>query len=185
MLEIPALPDEPMALGVDAATGVNIRQIDVTSATLVAGRGAVSQLSETILAGLGVILPKGPRCVTAQGISAVGIGPGHWMIVAEHGQPLLDLLQKYAGPYGSATDQSDSSVVYEMSGPRAREALEKILLIDVDPIAFPVGSTATTQAALIGITLWRPDDTPRFLIAVARSYATAFQRAISAAIRGL
>ena len=172
-------PDEPLPRGIygDGA-GVTFKTIALALATLVAGRDA-DALSAAFQSGFGAALPQGPEAVTAGGITVIGTGPGRWTVAAEDigGDDLLQRLQSLAGPYGAVTDQSDASVVFEVSGPKACETLTKMLLIDIDAGVFKPGHAATTQAALIGTTLWRTGEAYRFLIA--RSYALAFVRALS------
>ncbi len=173
-------PDEPLPRGRYAtgdAIGVTLKTIEPALAALVAGRDPAS-LSAAFESGLGKPLPQGPVAVTAGGLTLIGTGPGRWTIAAGDitGEALLDRLAALAGALGSVTDQSDASVVFDVSGPKARETLTKILLNDVE--AFKPGDAATTQAALIGTTLWQTDaQTYRFLIA--RSYALAFVRAVA------
>ena len=176
-------PDEPLPpgrYGTGDNVGITLKTVDPALATLIAGRDAAA-LSAAFETGLGVPLPQGPQVVSADGLTLVGTGPGRWTVAADDttGDALLQRLQALAGPFGSVTDQTDASVVYDVSGPKAHEMLMKMLLIDIDPVAFRPGSAATTQAALIGTTLWQTEAaTYRFLIA--RSYALAFVRAVAA-----
>jgi sarcosine oxidase subunit gamma len=45
--------------------------------------------------------------------------------------------------------------------------------IDLHPKAFPAGAAAITHAAHIGVILWRPDETDRFVLGSARSYSVS------------
>jgi sarcosine oxidase subunit gamma len=60
-------------------------------------------------------------------------------------------------------------------GPRARDVLQKGVLIDLHPGAFKAGDVAVTPVAHIGTHLWQADDTPAYEIAVFRSFAEAFR----------
>jgi sarcosine oxidase subunit gamma len=81
-------------------------------------------------------------------------------------------------------DQSDGQAVLRVSGQKVREALCKLVPIDLHPRAFGVGDVAVTVAAHIGVTLWRlPDELnghAAFEIAVYRSLAGSFWAALSA-----
>jgi sarcosine oxidase subunit gamma len=84
---------------------------------------------------------------------------------------------------GSASvfDLTDSRVVLEIGGPRIRDALAKMLPIDLHPSVFGTGDVAVTIASHIGVTLWQTADTPQYRLAVARSYFGSFWRSLVAA----
>jgi methylglutamate dehydrogenase subunit D len=179
-------PDQPLAPGrygaVSTAPAVKAATLDLALATLSAGRSTAAALSNTIFAGFGITLPQCAKYAAVGGIGFTGIGPGRWIVSAEKysGEVLLEQLQTKIGAFGSACDQSDGSVVFELTGSCVRDTLAKMVDIDIDPVAFSAGSAATTPAALIGATLWQTDGAPTFRIAVARSYAPAFLRALAA-----
>jgi methylglutamate dehydrogenase subunit D len=180
------LPDQPLApgrYGADTqAPGVKAKRLDLALATLTAGRGAAPALAAALAAGIGIALPAGAQYVAVDGIGFIGIGPGRWTVAAEgiSGEALLERLKAFLGANGSACDQSDGSVVFELSGLKVRDALAKLLIVDIDPAVFSAGSAATTSAALIGTTFWQTDTAPTYRFAVARSYAPAFVRALAA-----
>ena len=161
--------------------GVRAQRFDgLALATLVAGRNQGAELSASIKAVFGCALPLGAK-VTSGDCCFVGVGPGRWLAVAEEGdgETLERKLAETAGKSGSVCDQSDGFVVFELTGSRLRDALAKLLAIDVDPRVFGPRSAATTSAALIGVTFWQLDDAPCFRFAVARSYEAAFIRALA------
>lgn len=177
-------PDEllpPGHYGRAGQSGVVAKIVDCGLATLIAGRSSVEVLPSAFLAETGHALPQGPVASSSAGLTAIGTGPGRWTIASDEfsGEALLERLTAIAGAHGSVTDQSDSSVVFELSGPYLRDALMKMVLIDIDPKAFRPGSAATTQVALIGTTLWQVNHAPTFRCLIARSYREAFIRALS------
>jgi methylglutamate dehydrogenase subunit D len=177
-------PDKPLSSGrygaFPDAPAVKAVRLDLALATLGAGRD-VSALSQAVEAACGASLPQGPSVATGGAFSFVGIGPGRWTVAAEgtSGETLLAKLEAAAGANGSACDQSDGSVVYELSGAKVREALMKMLEIDIDPAVFKTGSAAVTRAALIGVTFWQTSEAPVYRFQVARSYGLAFLRALA------
>jgi methylglutamate dehydrogenase subunit D len=182
--EIP--PSKPLAPGRYGASpqapSLRAERLGSFLATLTAGRGAASALSAAFEAALGIKLPGGPNVVLKGGLSLIGIGSGRWLACADTGDAdWPDGLAKIAGPHGSLCDQSDGTAVFELSGARLREALAKLLNIDIDDTVFASGAVATTSAALIGVTLWRPGDAAVFRVTVARSYVPAFLRALASA----
>jgi methylglutamate dehydrogenase subunit D len=64
-----------------------------------------------------------------------------------------------------------------------RDALAKIIPLDVHPAAFRPGDVASTVASHMGVTLWRLEDaahgSPVFEFAVFRSLAGSFWHALS------
>ena len=59
--------------------------------------------------------------------------------------------------------------IFEISGEKARAALAKGIMIDLDPSAFKIGSAATSFAVQFWITLWQTDEMPTYRITIFRS----------------
>lgn len=178
-------PTEPLKPGrygaFPAMPGVQAKHCDVSLATLVAGRNGQTALSEAVKAAVHVSLPKA-AFVQGGELGFVGTGPGRWTVCSDQSaDALLETLERIAGAAASVTDQSDGVVVYELTGPKVRETLAKLVDIDVDAAVFKAGSAATTHVALIGSTFWQIDDRPTIRMTVARSYAPAFLRALAGA----
>lgn len=145
---------------------------DIGIATIVAHKGAGLSLADATHAAFGVALLQGPRAVQGDGITFIGTGPERWLAVSETAQDLFSVI----GAHAALTEQSDSSLVFDLSGQRIRETLAKGLAIDLDPAVFRVGDAATTAVAHIGVTFWQVTEAPAFRFLVARSYAAAFSR---------
>lgn len=163
-------------------TGVVARAVEgLAAATLVARRGATSRLAEA-MAAAGLTLADAPRMSAGAGLEAIGTGPGRWLVLAAGpgGAELGARLSGMAAGLAAITDQSDANLVFDISGPKVREALAKGVALDLHPSAFATGDAATTLVSHVGVTLWqREADTFRF--AVARSFAPAFLRWLTAA----
>lgn len=177
-------PDDllpPGHYGRAGQSGVAAKIVECGLATLIAGRGSVEALSSAFIAETGHGLPQGPAAIASGGLTVIGTGPGRWMVASDDlaGEALLERLETIISAHGSVTDQSDASVVCELTGPKLRDALMKMVLIDIDPKVFKPGSAVTTQIALISATLWQIDHAPTFRCLVARSYREAFIRALS------
>lgn len=162
----------------DGDAGVHAHLIaDTAAATIVARRGVSPDAS-----GLGLALPAGPKAVFGGDLTLIGTGPGRWLAVADGGSG--DALQaRLAGALGAQaalTDQSDALLIFELSGTRVRDALATLCTLDLDPVAFAPGDAATTSMAFVGVTLWQTDAAPTYRCAVARSFAAAFLRALTA-----
>jgi sarcosine oxidase subunit gamma len=133
---------------------------------------------QNLAAELGIT--DGPRQSAHEGATALGIGPGRWLFLGRE----MDQLRQLAGR-ASLADHSDGYAVFEISGPKARDALAKGVPLDLDPAVFK-DDVAVTVIAHIGAIVWQsaPD---RFAVAVFRSYAGSFWHwlAASAAEFGL
>ncbi len=150
---------------------------------LSAGRGRVGQIGETVRTLTHLILPEGPKRVTAEGLSLIGTAPGQWLAVAEDAaaaERLRALTDALAG-LATSVDQSDGKAVLRIAGPRARETLAKGCGLDLDPRAFEPGDAATTPIALIDCVLWQVDEEPSYDLAVPSTLAESFWSWLTAA----
>jgi sarcosine oxidase subunit gamma len=151
-------------------------------ATLIVRRNARSVLVERIRQRTGVELPIGPRLAVAPGIRFAGIGVGTWWVLLDRGAPDFAMTLKDAvGDAASVVDQSDGYGIVRVSGSHARDALCKLVPVDLHPSAFKVGDVATTFAGHVGVTLWRLEherSLPVFEVAAPRSMAESFWRSL-------
>ena len=134
-------------------------------ASVIARRGAAKTLAATL-----------ERELDGDTLTVLGIAPGHWWIESASSARSADDLQTMFVGSASVFDLTDSRVVLEIGGPRIRDALAKMLPIDLHPSVFRTGDVAVTIASHIGVTLWQTADAPQFRLAVARSYAASFWR---------
>lgn len=147
-----------------------------------AGQGAA--LALRVREHFGVDLPQGPRRSVAGVVAFLGTGPGAWLVTSENGCDSFAVqLRDKLGDLASVSDQSDGYAVLRLSGFKVREALAKLVPVDLHPRAFQVGDVAVTVAAHIGVTLWRSenrnDGAPVFEIAAFRSFASSLWHALS------
>jgi sarcosine oxidase subunit gamma len=151
---------------------------------VLARRGQAAVLAERFQAHFGISLPNAPRRIVAGDVAVVGLGPNTWLAIREQGGNdfALALGPLLAGS-ASVTDQSDAYIVLRVTGPGVREALAKLIPIDLHPRAFAVGQVAETIAAHMGVLLWRLEDAadglPVFELAVSRSLSVSFCQALS------
>jgi methylglutamate dehydrogenase subunit D len=172
----------------DSAPGVIAAHRDgVQLATIIARRGQSAALAQRIRERYGIELPQGSYRIEIQGIALAGVSPATWLgECANKDVEFAASLREELGPLVSVSDQSDAYAMLRLSGPHVRDTLAKLIPIDVHPRAFKIGDVAATTAAHMAVTLWRLDDaangTPRFDIAVFRSFAACFWRALAASI---
>jgi len=82
------------------------------------------------------------------------------------------------------TDQTDAWCILELTGPRARDVLERICPIDLHPLAFSVGALARTIMEHMGsIVLRSGEDT--YLLMSASSSAKSFAHAVEVSMENV
>jgi heterotetrameric sarcosine oxidase gamma subunit len=92
-----------------------------------------------------------------KGCTVQWAGPDQYYVIAEsrgEGALYRELKEKLEG-LASVTDQSHGRVVIRLSGPKSRAVLAKGTPVDLYPDEFPIGKSAITQMAHIGVHLSR------------------------------
>ena len=158
--------------GADDKSGVSLREVtSCVLGELTAFKGQTDALSSAIVTSFGITLPKANTSASKDGVTFVSVGPGKWLVTGE-GKAENDLvtrLEKAAGSLAAVVDQSDARALVEISGDKARSALSKGVMIDLDPVAFKTGDAAVSFAVQFWITLWQISDAPTYRLAVFRS----------------
>lgn len=130
---------------------------------------------------LTVIARQGKGGAVAEALEGVAgaavqwAGPDQYFVVAEgRGEGALYAQVKglLAG-IGSVSDQSHGRVVIRISGPKARAVLAKGTPVDLHPGEFPVGKSALTQMAHVGVHLTRVDG-DAYDLSVFRGFSESF-----------
>jgi sarcosine oxidase subunit gamma len=150
-------------------------------ATLTARHGQLEAASAAAERAFGTKLPSTPRVGEGRGVSFAWSGPGQWLAIAEAGAigPADDIETRLAPHFeglASVCEQTDSRLVIEIAGARARDVLAKGLPVDLHPRAFAPGNVALSVVSHVAVQVWQCDDAPTFRLAVARSYADSFRR---------
>lgn len=170
-LPVPVTQGEQRAPGViiNERTGVSLCQV-------LARKGAHTQLAARAVEIFGFALPSTPRHSGQAPISFVWAGPSQWLALDEQpaGQALSASLTSSLAELASVVDVSDARTIVRVSGPRARDALTKGLLIDMHPSVFGPGDAAITAVSHIGVHFWQVDAIPSYEFTMFRSYAVAF-----------
>jgi methylglutamate dehydrogenase subunit D len=188
MADAALVPRAPfLGLAISAGTGTGIVATDrdgLGLATVAVRNGHGPALSRHVKERFGLLLPDRPLRAAAGGIAFAGTGPGVWLATQESGgNEFADVLEKEIGVMAAVTDQSDGYAVLRLAGPKLRDALAKIVPLDVHPAAFKHGDVASTVAWHMGVTLWRLEDaadgSPVFEFAVFRSLAGSFWHALA------
>jgi len=123
----------------------------------------------------GVPLPMQPNKVASmRELRTLWLGPDEWLVTApERGTP--DLLGRLSGGltarHAAVLDLSAGRAAIEISGPRARELLEKGCGLDLHPRAFGPGDCAQTLFAKLPVILDQISAAPFYRLFVRRSAA--------------
>jgi methylglutamate dehydrogenase subunit D len=184
-------PRSPLAaVGPAAAAAVPVPAPGVTAAvldgfglaTVLARRGSSQALAQRVRERFGMDLPTEPKLSAASGLAFAGTGPSAWLAMADRGgNEFAARLRSDLHGVASVSDQSDGYVLIRLTGARVRDALSKLVPIDLHPHAFRAGDVASTVASHIGVTLWRPADAPDaalFEVVMFRSLARSFWHAL-------
>jgi sarcosine oxidase subunit gamma len=137
------LADHPLAAG----DGVRLTEIPFRTAVNVQGAATFPTPPP------GRVLDWGER-------SVLWLGPSEWLVV--DGDP-IDL------PGG--VDVSASRTTIELSGPHARDVVEKGCTLDLHPRTFTTGRCAHTTMARTQVILWQTADAPVYHLLVRGSFA--------------
>ena len=124
---------------------------------------------------IGVPLPTVPGTI-ARGPewAALWLGPDEWLLLGPPGaeQTLTARLAgALGGGLGTVVDVSANRTAIEVSGPRAREVLEKGCSLDLHPRAFGAGRCAQTMLARSQVVLARESEAPAYRVLVRSSFA--------------
>ena len=92
---------------------------------------------------------------------------------------LVARLAHTCGGLAAVADQSGAYGVLALEGPAVRELLARAVAIDLDPSAFPEGSTAVCSFGHLGAVLWRTPGPDSFRLALSRSTSADAWRFIS------
>jgi len=163
------------------AAGVSLSLVrDRATAIVIARKGQIPALAAAVREAYGVALPEGPRCAGAP-VMFAGIGHGQWLAFkagGSDGAAFEAELRARLGGTASISDQTDARVAIRAGGAHVRDMLAKLVPLDLDARAFPVGSAASSLLGHISATVLRSDQSPDFEILVSRSYAESLWRAM-------
>jgi sarcosine oxidase subunit gamma len=160
LVELPFLA--MVSLRVDPASEVAVRVERALGLTL-PGPGTVASAAideaEAVLPGEG-----GEDGLVGQYRSALWLGPDEWLVVGPDGDAagLAGLLvEAVADGPGSVVEVSANRDTLVISGPRARELLEKGCTLDLHPRSFRAGQCAQTTFARGHVLIWQTADEER------------------------
>ena len=148
----------------------------IAAAWNVHGDASRTDLSDAVARKFSVALPAVPNTTArSDALTAFWLGPHSWLLVAEApDSPLANFIEKRdalnaAG--GALFDLSASRVAYRLAGDRATAVLTTGCPLDLHARAFRVGACAQSLFGRVNALLYKSDDTPTYVIMVARSFA--------------
>ncbi len=148
----------------------------------IAGIAAFRDCQIPLQDALGV-LPGPNRQARHDKILYLWAGPESWVAIAAEDDPNFDRkLARLCNGLAAVTDHSDGRAILQIKGPGIREALAKLLPIDLHPSVFPPDATALTLAAHIPVQIWQSAEDV-FELACFRSYAETLYEALVEASR--
>lgn len=166
MADLTTLRRSPLD-GLEAEIG-NVRLLELPFLSMVslrvdqdstAARGIECVLELGLPGTCGAVARRGERAV-------LWLGPDEWLIVSDptvaDGVPAVDaagLRAAAGGGHAAIVDVSANRTVLEVSGPRAREVLEKGCPVDLHPRVLLDDTAVTTTLARVPVLLWKVDRT--------------------------
>ena len=160
--------------------------IEIAVAWNVRGSATQASFAEEVQRSLGIKLPVVPNTSErGDGAALLWIGPRSWLYVPGAGTapPEFEVVRNALNAAGGALfDVSASYVAWSVAGAAAPRVLSRGCPLDFHPRAFPSGHCAQSLLGHIGALFYRPDDAPRFVVFVARSFAKDARHHLEASI---
>jgi len=138
-----------------------------------------SEAAGRIEKALDAPLPRQYGHTTTAGPHTVAwLGPDEWLVLsqAEEAVVAAELREALDGAPGSVVDLSANRTTLELSGPAAREVLEKGCPLDLHPRAFASGQAVSTTVGPVAVLLWQVDDLPTYRLFPRSSFADYLAR---------
>lgn len=185
----PTLTAQPALGGYDRTFGSTrlAECTDLAAVSITVPLGGDMEFESALASAYGISRPEPGMSVLARDgeTRLLALGVDQFFALFSHATP--DALQIVGSALEDAaylTDQTDNWVFLELTGPRARPALERICPIDLHPTSFSVGSAARTVMEHLGALVVRMDD-ESYLLASASSSAGSFLHAIETSIENV
>ncbi|MFF4961674.1 sarcosine oxidase subunit gamma [Streptomyces sp. NPDC001222] len=128
---------------------------------------------------LGAPLPRQCGRTTASASHTLfWLGPDEWLVLsqADGATVAAELREALGAAPGSVVDVSAHRTTLELSGPAARQVLEKGCPLDLHPRAFGPGREVSTTVGPVAVLLWQTDDAPTYRLFPRSSFADHLAR---------
>ena len=123
---------------------------------------AEKAISKAAVAASGVTMPDQRMCNTQGEHGIAWMSPDELLVMCPYGEVydrLADLQGKLAKHHALAVNVSDARAVFQVTGPRVREVLAKLVPVDLHPDEFTPGMFRRTRLAQVPAAFWMPDET--------------------------
>ncbi|MBZ8117210.1 sarcosine oxidase subunit gamma [Roseovarius sp. LXJ103] len=139
--------------------------------------GAEDKAEKAIKTAFGA-LPDIGKAAEAKGHHLLRMGVDQAFVIFDCATPEAEpkIAAKLKGA-AYTTDQTDAWCILQLSGPRARDVLERICMVDLHPDTFPVGALARTIMEHMGSIVVR-SEADTYLLLSASSSAKSFAHAV-------
>ena len=138
-------------------------------------------LAETVERRFAITLPNPGHSAETTDLSVVSTSPNRWLAFSLRQNLYTHLLDSLAS-LASVIDLTDSLSLLRLSGPGARDVLQKGAPIDLHPRAMQAGMAASTLIAHITVLIWQRTDAPTYDIACPSSYTASLRCWLAGAI---
>jgi sarcosine oxidase subunit gamma len=164
------LAERMRAAAVTGARGVTLTELPFLTMVNVRVDPA-SKAAGRMGTALGAPLPRRCGDTAASGPRTVlWLGPDEWLVLSRSDEAAA--LREALGPDpGSVVDVSANRTTLELSGPSARQVLEKGCPLDLHPRAFGPGRAVSTTVGPVAVLLWQVDDAPTYRLLPRSSFA--------------
>ncbi|WP_425245059.1 sarcosine oxidase subunit gamma [Streptomyces sp. NEAU-NA10] len=172
------LAERMRAASVTGARGVSLTEwpfVTMVNLRVDPGSEAADRIGKT----LGAPLPRRCGHTTASGPhTVVWLGPDEWLVLSQADAPTVaaELREALGSDPGSVVDVSANRTTLELSGPSARQVLEKGCPLDLHPRAFGPGRAVSTTVGPVAVLLWQVDDAPTYRLFPRSSFADYLAR---------
>ncbi|MDC7340843.1 sarcosine oxidase subunit gamma [Streptomyces lydicus] len=172
------LAERMRAAAVTGARGVTLTEwpfLTMVNLRVAPASEAAARIEKT----LRTPLPRECGRTTTSGPHTVAwLGPDEWLVLsqAESTAVTAELRAALGGDPGSVVDVSANRTTLELSGPAARQVLEKGCPLDLHPRSFAPGRAVSTTVGPVAVLLWQVDDTPTYRLFPRSSFADYLAR---------
>lgn len=168
--------------------GVSLEELcDQATVSIATPLGGEEALAAALQSAYGADMPSpGKANQSADGETRfLGMGPDQMFAVFDYAKAdAAEVVGDKLKDTGYVTLQSDNWVSLRISGPKSRDALERISPIDLAPASFPPGSVARTAMEHMGVIIY-PEDAETFVLISAWSSAESFLHAVETSIQNV
>jgi len=131
-------------------------------------------LLSALMAEFGITIPAPQSFIRSASITLSCLSPSRYLASADRDANLPGRLAKSLSGLAAITDQSDQWAIFTLSGAHSRDALARLVPIDLAPKKFPIGALALTRASHLDARLWHVAE-DAYELAVTRSCEADFR----------